>query len=178
MAGVTATTFTYPLDMVRARMAVRPEHAPRGLHHAFFDVVSTRGPWALWRGLAPTLLGVVPYAGISFFTYGSLKKLYWDRYGSEMSVLPRLASGALAGLLGQTSSYPLDIVRRRMQTEGMVNLIRYHGIVWTMQFVAKKEGVRGLFKGVTMNWIKGPIAVTVSFNTYDYVLRFLRRDYT
>lgn len=164
--------------MVRARMAVLPENAPRGLHYALFDVVYSRGAWALFRGLAPTLMGVIPYAGISFFTYESLKKAYRDRYGGEPTPLPRLASGAIAGLLGQTSSYPLDIVRRRMQTEGMVNMIRYHGILWTIAFVVEKEGIRGLFKGVTMNWIKGPIAVTVSFNTYDYILKFLTRSYS
>lgn len=64
-----------------------------------------------------------------------------------------------------------------MQTEGIVNLIRYHGIIWTLRYAMEKEGVRGLFKGVTMNWIKGPIAVTVSFNTYDYILKFLRKNH-
>ena len=57
-------------------------------------------------------------------------------------------------------------------------MIRYHGILWTIAFVVEKEGIRGLFKGVTMNWIKGPIAVTVSFNTYDYILKFLTRSYS
>ena len=69
------------------------------------------------RGLTPTLLGVIPYAGTSFFTYESLKGWLVTRKGGDPShpLLPspleRLACGAVAGLLGQTASYPLDIVR-------------------------------------------------------------------
>lgn len=71
-------------------------------------------------------------------------------------------------------SYPLDIVRRRMQTEGLVTTVSYHTILHTLRYVFMTEGVRGLYKGVSMNWLKGPLAVTISFNTYDHTVRLLQ----
>ena len=40
------------------------------------------GVLSLYRGVTPTLLGIVPYAGISFFTYESLKKVHRDRWAN------------------------------------------------------------------------------------------------
>ena len=65
----------------------------------------------------PTLLGVIPYAGTSFFTYETLKgwtvrRKGGDKHGPMLpSPIERLGCGAVAGLLGQASSYPLDIAR-------------------------------------------------------------------
>ena len=45
-----------------------------------------------------------------------------ERYrGRDPTPVERLAFGACAGLLGQSASYPLDIVRRRMQTAGKLS---------------------------------------------------------
>lgn len=55
------------------------------------------GVTALWRGITPTLLGVIPYAGTSFFTYETLKQHYQTTYSSPSPPLPRLAFGAFAG---------------------------------------------------------------------------------
>jgi hypothetical protein len=39
----------------------------------------------------------------------------------------------------------------------------------------QSEGWRGFYKGVTLNWIKGPITVGISFTTYD-LLKKLGED--
>ncbi len=86
--------------------------------------------------------------------------------------------GAVAGLVGQTSSYPLDIVRRRMQTARQMGLApdRYKTILGTLVEVYQKEGVwRGWYKGVSMNFIKGPMASSISFMCFDTFQEELRR---
>ena len=61
-----------------------------------------------------------------------------------------------------------------MQTEGLVSSVSYRTILHTLRYVLLTEGLRGIFKGVSMNWIKGPLAVTISFNTYDHTVRLLQ----
>ena len=68
------------------------------------------------------MIGVVPYVGLNFAVYETLKKELVYAYGlkeeNELSKGIRLASGALAGSVGQTIAYPLDVVRRRLQISG------------------------------------------------------------
>lgn len=77
-------------------------------------------------------------------------------------------------MVGQTSSYPLDIVRRRMQTSAIKGQ-RYDSIYTTTVEIYTKEGVMAFFKGLSMNWVKGPVAVGISFATYDVIRNTLRK---
>uniref|UniRef100_A0A8C5QH28 Mitochondrial coenzyme A transporter SLC25A42 n=1 Tax=Leptobrachium leishanense TaxID=445787 RepID=A0A8C5QH28_9ANUR len=176
LAGTTATMITYPLDLVRARMAVTPKEMYSNIIHVFIRMSREEGLKSLYRGFNPTILGVIPYAGISFFTYETLKKLHAEQSGrTQPSPLERLLFGACAGLLGQSASYPLDVVRRRMQTAGITGHT-YGTIVSTMREVVAEEGViRGLYKGLSMNWVKGPVAVGISFTTFDLTQILLRK---
>ncbi|KAG0725385.1 Mitochondrial coenzyme A transporter SLC25A42 [Chionoecetes opilio] len=170
MAGVTSQSLTYPLDMARARMAVTHRDTYASLKQVFTKILKNEGPLSLYRGLTPTLLGVIPYAGTSFGIYETLKKYHADyHHRDKPNPLERMMFGAVAGLLGQSSSYPLDIVRRRMQTATVTgNGNHYKTITGTLLKVYREEGVRhGLYKGLSMNWMKGPIAVGISFTTFD-----------
>ncbi|XP_039453417.1 mitochondrial coenzyme A transporter SLC25A42 [Culex pipiens pallens] len=179
LAGITSQSLTYPLDLARARMAVTDKYSGyRTLREVFVKIWQCEGPRTLYRGYWATILGVIPYAGTSFFTYDTLKKEYYKYTGdSSPNTVISLVFGATAGVIGQSSSYPLDIVRRRMQTTGVTAHCadRYLTIGSTLAKIYREEGfIRGFYKGLSMNWIKGPIAVGISFATYDHIRHFLR----
>ena len=75
-AGLTAVLLTYPLDTIRARLAfqVTGEHRYKGIAHAATSMLKEEGGVrALYRGFLPTLMGMAPYAGLSFYCFEIIK---------------------------------------------------------------------------------------------------------
>lgn len=172
LAATTATLFTYPLDTAKARLSVSTKHEYKSLASVFTKTYGDGGIRLLYHGIYPTILGVIPYAGASFYTYQTLKLVYAEKTGHSETAPWRLLFGGVAGFFGQASSYPLDIVRRRMQT-GRVP--RGQGPLRTLRHIYMTEGLkRGLYKGLSMNLIKGPISVGVSFTTFEGIGEFLK----
>ncbi|GFR64919.1 solute carrier family 25 member 42 [Elysia marginata] len=176
LAGVTSVALTYPLDLCRARMAVTPKDTYKHIGQVFMKMYRTEGLRTIYRGFTPTMLGSIPYSGSSFFTYETLKKVHAEMHqGRDPNPIERMCCGAVAGLVGQSASYPLDIVRRRMQTAGLTGHVKdYSTIMGTVRSVLAEEGLRGMYKGLSMNWVKGPLAVGVSFSTFDTLKHWLR----
>lgn len=57
------------------------------MRSAFLDIVQTRGFRGLYAGLSPTLVEIIPYAGLQFGTYDTFKR--WTMVRSNFSFLPR-----------------------------------------------------------------------------------------
>ena len=163
ISGSAAVCVTYPLETLRARLAVDLDGKySRGYIDAVKTVIRSDGFLSLYAGLRPTLVGIVPYAGTSFAVYETLKS-------DENTFLKRFLIGALAGLTAQASTYPLDVVRRRMQ----VSPLEYSSVTQAFRKVYVHEGIiRGLYKGLSMNLIKGPMAVAISLNANDHLKSF------
>ena len=111
--------------------------------------------YPFYRGFSITILGMIPYAGVSFLTYGTLKRYLpsYVPYFESRRTATDLACGALAGLCGQTASYPFEIVRRRMQVGGAGG---GSGISWkdAVKSVYSARGWRGFFVGLSIGYVK------------------------
>ncbi|XP_034709369.1 mitochondrial adenine nucleotide transporter ADNT1 isoform X2 [Vitis riparia] len=190
-AGIIAMSATYPMDMVRGRLTVQTENSPyqyRGMFHALSTVLRQEGPRALYKGWLPSVIGVVPYVGLNFAVYESLKdwliksKAFGLVQDNELGVTTRLACGAAAGTIGQTVAYPLDVIRRRMQMIGWKDAasivtgegrskapIEYTGMVDAFRKTVRHEGIGALYKGLVPNSVKVVPSIALAFVTYEMV---------
>ncbi|XP_061379147.1 solute carrier family 25 member 16-like [Danaus plexippus] len=194
-AGVTAVTLTYPLDTIRARLAfqVTGEHRYNGIVDAATTIFKTEGGiLALYRGFVPTMVGMVPYAGFSFYCFESLKFLCMkylpsslckkcDRNtgGLVLTIPGKLVCGGLAGAVAQSVSYPLDVTRRRMQLAHMTpDTAKFGtGMIKTLTLIYRENGiVKGLYRGMTVNYIRAIPMVATSFSTYELMKQLLHLD--
>ncbi|CAG8512224.1 9133_t:CDS:2, partial [Racocetra persica] len=136
--------------------------------------ITEGGIMALYRGLAPTLLGVAPYVALNFHSYEVLRKYFTPVDKTSPPVAQKLLCGALAGTFAQTITYPLDVLRRRMQVTGMKELEYKYNNTWDgLTQLIKKEGIRGLYKGMVPNYLKVAPAISVSFVTYEACKDFM-----
>jgi solute carrier family 25 phosphate transporter 23/24/25/41 len=86
-------------------------------------VAREEGFLALYKGLWPSIAGIFPYIGIDFAVYETLRTHIpqgstWRNSHNEPRKHVLLGCGAIAGAVGQTIAYPLDLVRRRLQVQG------------------------------------------------------------
>lgn len=196
LSGVSSAVVTYPLELIRVRLAFESHHAQtdrsslmrtvRLIYASPLLPATTSSPTAppppiaapkpslshFYRGIFPTLFGIVPYAGTSFLVWGFLKHdLFPAHFSSAFRAKHRtsmdLVAGGLAGAIGQTAAYPLDIIRRRMQVSavlpGGTNKL---GMWRTAQSVWKTAGWRGFYVGLSIGYLKVAPMNAVSFATW------------
>lgn len=124
-----------------------------------------------YRGVFPTLAGIIPYAGTSFLVFGGLTSNVIPRYVSPETLRENrsylhLLAGGVAGAIGQTTAYPLDIVRRRMQVGPVLMPGRRAGFLETARGVYASHGWRGFFVGLSIGYLKVVPMNAVSFATW------------
>lgn len=144
-----------------------------GVFGTMFQIVRESGPASLFRGITPSLCGIVPYVGIDFAVYDTLRELIPKRpHSDEPTIEGKLMAGAAAGTCGQTVAYPLDTVRRLLQVQDVKvkrDGVRYSGMVDCFVRVVQRDGIRGLYRGLLANYLKVIPSVAISFTVFEMV---------
>ncbi|PIA65575.1 hypothetical protein AQUCO_00100816v1 [Aquilegia coerulea] len=150
ISGGISRTFTSPLDVIKIRFQVQLEptssspllhkdgYRPSkytGILQATKDIYRDEGLRGFWRGNVPALLMVMPYTAIQFTVLHKLKSFASGSSKSEnhIHLSPYLSylSGALAGCAATIGSYPFDLLRTLLASQGepkALNRYRYSNL--------------------------------------------------
>ncbi|XP_008579443.1 PREDICTED: calcium-binding mitochondrial carrier protein SCaMC-1-like [Galeopterus variegatus] len=171
LAGATAQTCIYPMEVLKTRLAVANTGEYSGIIDCGKKLLKQEGVRSFFKGYIPNLLGIIPYAGLDLAVYELLKNYWLDHY-SENSINPGimilLGCSTLSHTCGQLASFPLNLIRTRMQAEALVEK-ETTPMIQLIQDIYKKEGKRGFFRGITPNIIKLLPAVGIGCVAYEKV---------
>eukprot|EP00743_Colponemidia_sp_Colp-15_P005574 GILK01005995.1.p1 GENE.GILK01005995.1~~GILK01005995.1.p1 ORF type:complete len:307 (+),score=8.59 GILK01005995.1:64-984(+) len=176
IAGAVATLGTYPLDLARTRFAAQgiPKIYP-SIVSLVSSMYSQGGVRSFYQGLSPTLVGVIPFIALQFWVYESLKQL-----PENNNSLTHAVAGAFAGFLPKLVVHPVDVVKKRMQMQGVHRHTRYgssdytyRGVTDCVSKIAKHEGLRGFYKGLVPNVLKAAPASAITFVVYEKIASIL-----
>ncbi|CAF9904173.1 MAG: mitochondrial thiamine pyrophosphate transporter [Alectoria fallacina] len=180
-AGASATTFSYPLDLLRTRFAAQgPDKVYANLRGSIRDIWREEGPRGFFHGLGAGVAQVVPYMGLFFSAYETLRSPLATLslpFGSGDAT-----AGVLASVLAKTGVFPLDLIRKRLQVQGPTRT-RYIGGtipvyrkgVWkTGKSIVAREGWRGLYRGLEIALAKSAPASAITMWTYERALKVLK----
>lgn len=179
VAGMSACTLAYPLDLVRTRLAAQTsQHYYHGIGHALSTIVRDEGVRGLYRGLGATLLQVAPSLAINYAAYETLRSSWLAKTELSSPTVPMsLACGSLAGLVSSTATFPLDLVRRRLQLRGQGGVggagqqpATFRGM---FRSVVQREGIKGLYSGILPEYYKVVPGVAIAFCTYEFMKKVL-----
>ncbi|KAJ6407743.1 hypothetical protein OIU84_011107 [Salix udensis] len=164
-AGMTSTFVTYPLDVLRLRLAVDPGF--RTMSEVALTMLREEGVASFYYGLGPSLLSIAPYIAVNFCIFDLVKKSLPEKYQqkTQSSLLTAVVSAAVATL----TCYPLDTVRRQMQMKGNP----YKSVLDAFPGIMQRDGVIGLYRGFVPNALKNLPNSSIRLTTFDFVKRLI-----
>ncbi|KAG0659187.1 coenzyme A transporter [Maudiozyma exigua] len=215
LAGLCSVFITYPLDLIRVRLAYVTEHKRVKLTNVVKKIYQEPASITLssnnyipnwfahwcnfYRGYIPTVLGMIPYAGVSFFAHDLIHDIFktpmFAKYCLEpltesqkqlliekrqkkpLKVWAELISGGFAGIMSQTAAYPFEIIRRRLQVSTLSpnNMFthKFQSISEIAAIIYKERGWRGFYVGLSIGYIKVTPMVACSFYVYERMKLYL-----
>ena len=162
LAGAASLCIVYPLDYARTRLA---SDVGKGTDKVFTGLAdclkkTANGPkgfLSLYNGFGVSVAGIIPYRGVYFGLYDSLrtKNPYKDNRGF-VGLFSKFCIAQGVAITAGYASYPMDTIRRRlqMQSERPRDQWKYQGTGDCFRQICSQEGTKALFKGAGANALR------------------------
>lgn len=167
-AALIGQVSTYPIEVVRVRVTV----AGAPILKVVREVAAEGGVRAFFGGLGPTLAAVVPFVAVQNASIDLGRNTTGHGADGAPSYVHLWLVGAFAGCSAQTFTYPLDVLRRRLQMGSLADEVARGGWAAATRGVVQREGIGSLFAGIGATYLKSVPSVAtiatvcVSMNRY------------
>ncbi|XP_064385092.1 solute carrier family 25 member 36-A-like [Halichondria panicea] len=192
LAGAVGTMVTCPLEVIKTRLqssvgqnvlqnvqlyrvlSLQTASAGGGVAIAsttplvyFRHMLQTEGLSALFKGLSPSLIGIMPTRALYFTSYAQAKQMFNNIFSYESPAV-HLCSAVSAGVVTSTVTSPIWVVKTQMQLEcSRLTAQR------CVKQIFKMDGIRGFYRGLTASYA-GLSETAIHFVIYEHIKKTIK----
>ncbi|MBN3298819.1 S247A protein, partial [Amia calva] len=186
-AGFAQVSVMSPADIVKVRLQCqmnpyqpgqgsvsfsKPKY--HGPVHCLLTIVREEGIRGLYQGAMAMVLRDAPAFATYFLTYAIFCE-WMTPAGKKIDWTGVLLAGGFAGMCAWSVGTPMDVIKARLQMDGVGNK-RYNGVLHCISKSVQKEGLRVFFKGLGLNCLRAFPVNMVVFATYEMTVQLLRKS--
>jgi len=177
-AGLTQSFVCSPLELTKTRLQLQAERGGplryKGALHCLREILRAEGPRGVARGQLCTIFRETPAFGTYFVSFEVAARAFSgcstsDGAGSGAILM----AGGIAGMSSWLVSYPVDVVKSRIQSDGAFGPTKYTGIVDCVRQSVREEGPRVFSRGLTSTMIRAFPTNAATFYVVSYTTKLL-----
>ncbi|XP_066550302.1 mitochondrial basic amino acids transporter isoform X2 [Amia ocellicauda] len=182
-AGAIQCVICCPMELAKTRMQLQgtgEKKSKRRLYKNSLDclvrIYNKEGLRGINRGMLTTFVRETPAFGFYFLTYDCLTR-YLGCEPEDPYMIPKLLfAGGMSGIASWLSTYPADVIKSRLQADGVGGVNQYSGILDCVRQSWKKEGWRVFTRGLTSTLLRAFPVNAATFATVTLFLIYMRGE--
>lgn len=182
VAGASSLTITYPLEVMKTRMAMRRSTDSSSIIVCFRTVLKEGGLRGFYRGYKVSMFSYVPYSGMELALYEMLKRKYIDLKSSwypgltstEKNHMPTYVAVPLVIIsccIPMPIIYPANLLRTRYQASPSPMAAP---VFLTIRSIVRTDGWTGLYRGLSTSLSKTLPSVCITYCIFEFCSELMR----
>ncbi|XP_041132696.1 mitochondrial basic amino acids transporter [Polyodon spathula] len=182
-AGTIQCIICCPMELAKTRMQMQGtgEYKSKRKHYknsldCLVRIYRKEGVRGINRGMLTTLARETPAFGFYFLTYDCLTRSLGCEPDDPYIIPKLLFAGGMSGTASWLSTYPVDVIKSRLQADGVGGVPQYNGILDCVQQSYRKEGWRVFTRGLTSTLLRAFPVNAATFATVTLFLMYMRGE--
>ncbi|KAG7247779.1 hypothetical protein CRUP_021011, partial [Coryphaenoides rupestris] len=180
-AGAIQSVICCPIELAKTRLQMqgtgeKKVSGGRRLYKNSMDclwrIYQREGLRGINRGMVTTFVRETPAFGVYFLAYDVQTRALGCEPNAPYTIPKLLFAGGMSGIVCWISTYPVDVIKSRLQADGVGGVNRYSGIRDCVRQSVQKEGWRVFTRGLTSTLLRAFPVNAAIFATVTLVLTY------